>query len=107
MCDSAGELDFEPSSVRCRNLVGGSPNSFIVFWAKVKSARSLRLLSVASVWGGGGGVIHIIFLQRNPSLLPEQVRLHGRGLRGCYTDQGCCRKGAKSSSVERRQTGFP
>ena len=24
MCDSAGELDFEPSSVRCRNLVGGS-----------------------------------------------------------------------------------
>lgn len=51
-----------------------------MFWAKGKSARSLRLLSVASVWGGGGGVIHIIFLQRNPSLLPEQVWLHGPGL---------------------------
>ena len=52
MCDSAGELDFEPSSVRCRNLVGGSPNSFIVFWAKGKSARSLRLLSGQCLgWG--------------------------------------------------------
>lgn len=37
---------------------------------------------MAGVWGGGGGVTHILFLQGNPSLLPEQAGLHRPGLRG-------------------------